>query len=178
MANSKKDITTNEYFKKNMASSTFGGNPVKQGEVRYNEMGSQVVEGYTCKPVDYDPDKPIMHYKTLVVLCDDERCGKAGKPERASHLREIIKELGLSKGKNRIKVSRSGCYGACRYRQVCTINENTQANGFVPNNSLWLQHTHQYSDAKWKEIFTALSCNIELSTLLERDDFIQMQVYE
>jgi len=105
------------------ASSKYGANPVKKGEIRLNEMGSEVVEGYTCKPKDYDPNRPIMHYKTLLLLCDDERCGKAGKIDKASHLREILKDMGLNKGANRIKISRTGCYGACRFRQVCQVTE-------------------------------------------------------
>ena len=160
------------------ASSTYGANPVKKGEVRYNEMGSEIVEGYTCKPKDYDPNRPIMHYKTLLLVCDDERCGKAGKVDRAAHLREIIKEMGLNKGKNRIKVSRTGCYGACRFRQVCQITENTQANGNPKNSALWLRHTHRLSDAKWREIFTLLSQDQLLIEALDEELFIPMKVYE
>ena len=159
------------------SSSTYGNNPVKKDEVRLNEMGSEIVEGYTCKPKDYDANRPIMHYKTLLLLCDDERCGKAGKDDRATHLREILKDMGLNKGENRIKVSRTGCYGACRFRQVCQVTENTQANGNEKNNALWLKHTHQFSDEKWREIFTLLSEDKTLSEELEEKFFIPMKVY-
>ncbi len=159
------------------SSSTYGSNPVKKDEVRLNEMGSEIVEGYTCKPKDYDANRPIMHYKTLLLLCDDERCGKAGKDDRATHLREILKEMGLNKGENRIKVSRTGCYGACRFRQVCQVTENTQANGNEKNNALWLRHTHQFSDEQWREIFKMLSENKVLSQELEEEFFIPMKVY-
>jgi hypothetical protein len=155
------------------SSSTYGSNPVKKGEVRLNEMG----EGYTCKPKDYDPNRPIMHYKTLLLLCDDERCGKAGKDDRAMHLREILKEMGLNKGKNRIKVSRTGCYGACRFRQVCQVTENTQANGNEKNNALWLRHTHNFSDEQWKKLFTLLSEDKILIDELDEKHFIPMKVY-
>ena len=161
-----------------LASSTYGSNPVQKGEVRINEMGSEVVEGYTCKPKDFDPNRPIMHYKTLLLLCDDERCGKAGKGDRATHLREILKEMGLNKGKNRIKISRTGCYGACRFRQVCQITENTQANGNAKNNALWLRHTHQFSDEQWKILFTMLSENTILLEELDKELFIPMKVYD
>ncbi|MDF1875304.1 (2Fe-2S) ferredoxin domain-containing protein [Sulfurimonas sp. SAG-AH-194-I05] len=160
------------------ASSQYGENPVKKGEIRHNEMGSEVVEGYTCKPKDYDPNKAIMHYKTLLLLCDDERCGKAGKDNRAAHLREMIKEMGLSKGKNRIKISRTGCYGACRYRQVCQVTENTQANGNPKNNAIWLKHTHQFKDEQWREIFKLLSEDETLKDVLDEENFIAMKVYE
>jgi len=160
------------------ASSQYGSNPVKKGEVRYNEMGSEIVEGYTCKPKDFDPNRPIMHYKTLLLLCDDERCGKAGKDDRATHLRELLKEMGLNKGKNRIKISRVGCYGACRFRQVCQITENTQTNGNPDNNALWLRHTHNFSDEQWREIFRLLSEDKPLLELLDAKHFIPMKVYE
>ena len=153
-------------------------NPVKEGEIRVNEMGSEVVEGYSCKPKDYDPELPIMHYKTLLLLCDDERCSKAGKDDRATHLREILKEMGLNKGENRIKVSRTGCYGACRFRQVCQVTENTQANGNLKNNALWLRNTHKFKDAEWREIFTLLSEDKILVDELDSEVFIPMKVYK
>lgn len=159
------------------ASSQYGANPVKEGEVRLNEMGSEIVEGYTCKPKDYDPNRPVMHYKTLLMICDDERCGKAGKGDKAAHLREILKQMGLNKGENRIKITRTGCYGACRFRQVCQISENTQANGNSKNNALWIRHVHQYKDEDWRRIFTLLSENKTLLDELEEDAFIPMRVY-
>ncbi len=154
-----------------------GSNPLKEQEVRLNEMGSEIVEGYICKPKDYDPNRPIMHYKTLLLLCDDERCAKAGRDDKATHLREILKDMGLNKGKNRIKISRTGCYGACRYRQVCQVTENTQANGNPKNNALWLRHTHNFSDEQWRELFKMLSEDKLLSEELEEEYFISMKVY-
>jgi len=123
-------------------------------------------------------ERPIMHYKTLLLLCDDERCGKAGKIDKASHLREILKEMGLNKGKNRIKISRTGCYGACRFRQVCQITENTQANGNPKNNAIWLRHTHNFTDKQWKELFVMLSEDKILLEELDAKYFIPMKVYE
>ena len=160
------------------SSSQYGSNPVKKDEIRVNEMGSEIVEGYTCKPKDYDASRAIMHYKSLLLLCDDERCGKAGKDDRATHLREILKDMGLNKGKNRIKVSRTGCYGACRFRQVCQITENTQANGNLLNNALWLKETHQFDDKQWRKIFEQLSQDKLVTDILDENDFIPMKVYE
>ena len=153
-------------------------NSVKKAEVRINEMGSEVVEGFACKPKDFDPNRPIMHYKTLLLLCDDERCGRAAKTDKASHLREILKEMGLNKGQNRIKISRTGCYGACRFRQVCQITENTQANGNTKNNAIWLRHTHNFSDEQWRELFLMLSSDKVLLEELDAKHFIPMKVYE
>jgi hypothetical protein len=148
------------------------------GVKKINEMGSEVVEGFRCKPKDYDASRPIMHYKTIIMLCDGERCAKAGKIDKATHLREIIKDMGLNLGENRIKISRSGCYGACRFRQVCQINENTKMNGNIENNSLWLKTTHNFSDEQWRDIFTKLSTNITLEDELDEEFFIPMKVYE
>ena len=152
---------------------------IMANDVKINEMGSEVVEGYACKPKDFDPNRPIMHYKSLLLLCDDERCSKASKNEdKATHLREMLKEMGLNKGKNRIKISRTGCYGACRFRQVCQITENTQANGNAKNNALWLKHTHKFSDEQWRELFTMLSQDKVLLEELSSEFFIPMKVYE
>ena len=156
----------------------FGASPAKEGEVKYNEMGNEVVEGYACKPKNFDPNRPIMHYKTLIFLCDDERCAKAQKIDKAVHLRELLKDMGLNKGKNRIKISRTGCFGACRFRGVAHITENTQANGNAYNNSLWLRHTHTYDDAKWKQIFELLVQDKPLKEHLDEKEFIPMKVYE
>ncbi len=139
-----------------------------------NIMGSEVVDGFSCKPKKIDPNKPMMHYKTLIYVCEDERCKSASKCDKAMELREIVKELGLHKGKNRIKISRSFCQGACRFRQVMQINENTKANGNTKNNAIWLKHTHKFSKQKFKKLFLSLSEDKEL------DEFekIEMKVYE
>ena len=152
--------------------------PIKKDKIQINEMGSEVIDGYRCKPKDYDPNRPIMHYKTLLLICDDERCKKAGKIDKASELREILKDMGLNKGKNRIKISRTGCYGACRFRQVCQVTENTQANGNPNNNAIWLRHTHNFTKEDWRRIFTLLSTNKDLKNELDKKHFIPMKVYE
>jgi hypothetical protein len=112
------------------------------------------------------------------MLCDGDRCRKAGEIDRASHLREILKDMGLNKGKNRIKISRTGCYGACRFRQVAQITENTQANGNPKNSALWLRHTHNFSDKKWREVFTILSEDKILKDRIDNKNFIPMRVYD
>jgi len=146
-------------------------------EVKINEMGSEVVDGFLCKPKDFDPNRPIMHYKTILMICDDERCSKTSKVDKSAFLRDILKDMGLNKGKNRIKITRTGCYGACRFRQVVQVVENTQANGDSKNNALWLKNTHKYSETKWREIFTILSTGKLLKDELDEDSFIPMKVY-
>ena len=134
----------------------------KDGKL-YNTMGSEVAEGFTCRPKKIDPNKPIMHFKTQLFICDDERCGKAHKEEdKGAHLRDIIKNVKLAKGENRVKVVRTGCFGACRFRAVANIFENTAVNGNVSNNGIWLKNTHRYSDEKWARLFELLSNNESL----------------
>ena len=145
---------------------------------KINQMGSEVVEGFACKPKRLDPNKPIMHYKTHLFVCQGDRCKRAYKQEDiAKHLREIIKELKLDRGEKRIKVSRSGCFGACRFRSVINIYENSRANGFLPNDNLWIKRTHQFSREKWIEIFKGLASNRKLEEILKEEEFISMRVY-
>jgi len=148
-----------------------------ESKPKINEMGQEVVEGYACKPKNFDPNRPIMHFKYQIFICDDERCAKAAKGDKATHLREILKEMGLNQGEDRIKISRTGCFGACRFRQVAECVANTQANGKALNNALWLRHTHQWSDTKWRELFLALKEDRPLTSVLEDSAFIPMKVY-
>jgi len=141
---------------------------------KINIMGSEVVDGYECKPKQLDPNKPIMHYKTLLYVCEDARCkGISKSKDKAKKLRQIVKDLDLESGEYRIKISRSLCQGACRYKQVVQINENTKANGYEPNNGVWLKQTHTYDTKKWKELFLALKNNKKLDNF----DKIEMKVF-
>jgi len=140
-------------------------------ELKINIMGSEVADGYECKPKILDPNRPIMHYKTLIYVCSDERCSRASGDgvDRAKELREIVKELHLDRGESRIKISRSMCQGACRYRQVMQINENTDANGYLRNNGIWLKGTHRYTKDKYKRLFQKLSSNDSLDEFKQID---------
>jgi (2Fe-2S) ferredoxin len=141
-----------------------------------NLMGSEVVDGFACKPKKLVPNKPIMHFKTHIFICNDKRCGGAHKnDEVAADLRDILKEVNLAKGENRIKISRTGCFGACRFRSVANIFENTRANGFEANNNLWLRNIHKYSKEQWIELFEALSQNKNIDEL---EQFRQVPISE
>jgi (2Fe-2S) ferredoxin len=132
----------------------------------FNMMGSEVVSGFSCKPIKLVPEKPIMHFKTHIFICTDERCGGAHKNDNiASDLRDILKEIGLANGETRIKISRTGCFGACRFRSTANIFENTKMNGYEPNNNVWLRNIHKYSKEKWIELFKALSENKNIDNL-------------
>ena len=134
---------------------------------KINLMGSEVVEGFKCKPKKLNPNKPIMFYKAIVYICSDKRCAKVGSFEKARELREIVKEMGLEKGKNRIKISRSFCQGTCRFRQVAQINS------ISPNDKLWLKHTHKFEKKDWIELFEALRDDREF-----KKNKIDMKLYE
>ena len=134
---------------------------------KINLMGSEVVDGFVCKPKKLDPNKPIMFYKAIVYVCSDKRCSKAGKVDKGAELREIIKEMGFQKGKNRIKISRSFCQGACRFRQVVQINSDT------PNQKLWLKYTHKFTKEDWRDIFLKLVYDKKVDKNL-----IEMKIYE
>jgi len=144
---------------------------------RINEMGQEVVAGYACKPVDFDPKRPIMHYAYQLYVCDDERCAAAAGKDQAAFLRALLKTLRLNRGKHRIKISRSRCQGACRYRQVAQLNANTPAGANPDNNALWLRHVHRFSEAQWQTIFEGLSRGDALANVLDPGHFIPMKIY-
>ncbi len=156
--------------------STMENNQKQDPTKTYNLMGSEVVDGFTCKPKILDPEKPIMHFKTQIFLCHDERCKKAHKSDLLSDdLRDILKEINLARGENRIKISRTGCFGACRFRSVANLYENTRVNGHLNNNNLWLRNIHKYSKEKWIELFTALATNKDIDEIVE---FAQIPISE
>lgn len=133
---------------------------------RFNTMGSEVVEGFVCKPKEFDPNKPLMHFKTQIFICEGERCLRANKMgNMADFLRGILKDLNLHTGPNRIKISRANCFGACRFRQVAVIFENTRANGFLPNNNIWLKNVHKYDEERWRVLFLDICANRVLDEL-------------
>ena len=141
----------------------------------FNMMGSEVVSGFTCKPVKLETNKPIMHFKTHIFICTDERCGGAHKNDNiAADLRDILKEIGLANAETRIKISRTGCFGACRFRSTANIFENTRMNGYEPNNNIWLRNIHKYSKEKWIELFKSLAENKNIDDL----DFQQIPMSE
>ena len=142
-------------------------------EPKINTMGSEVVQGYECKPKNLDPNKPIMHYKNIVYICVDKRCSSKGSHKKADDLRELLKQMDLDTGKDRMKVSKSYCYGACRYKQVANIFSNTQDNGQRKHNNIWLKETHEYNTEKWTELFTALKQNRYLNKFKQ----IKMKVF-
>jgi hypothetical protein len=121
-----------------------------------NIMGSEVEDGFKCKPKILDPNKPIMHYKNIIFVCVDKRCATKGSHKKADELRELLKEIKLDTGYDRIKVSKSFCFGACRYKQVASIFSNTKQNGKSIHNNIWLKNIDTYDTNKWLELFSSI----------------------
>lgn len=148
-----------------------------ENKPKINEMGNEVVEGFNCKPKDYDASRPIMHYRTLLLLCDDERCQKAGGEDKPQQLRDLLKELELNKGERRIKITRTFCNGACRFRQVAHISKNIDSPKDSTNNSIWLKQTHRLSLEDWAVLFQAIADEKDLKEVLSEESFVAMKIY-
>ena len=123
---------------------------------KINIMGSEVVDGFECKPKVLDANKPMMHFQNIINLCVDKRCSSNGSSKKADELRELIKKVNLVKGEHRIKVTRTFCQGACRHGQVANIFSNSQQNGLEKHNNIWLRKTHNYDLKKWEELLFCL----------------------
>ena len=144
-----------------------------QEETNINIMGSDVEDGFVCKPKKLDPNKPIMHYKNIIYICVDKRCQALQPKKYIDTLREMLKQLELHKGKDRIKISKALCFGACRYKSVANIFENNP-DSKPTNNNIWLKQTHLYSLEKWTKLFLSLKEN----KALDEFDQIKMKIYE
>ncbi len=142
-----------------------------------NVMGSSVKQGYRCKPEQSAPNKPIMHYKMHVFVCDGGRCGEVHKDDYADYLRGIVKDMGLDKTKDRIKVSRSQCFGACRFKGVAVIYANGVATDTYKN-AIWISRINTFSKDDWERIFLGLKDNARIEDIIPRDHRIEMKLYE
>ncbi len=147
---------------------------------KFNTMGSEVQEGFVCKPVVRDNNKPIMYYKSHIFTCSGERCKKAHRTDEfPKRLRQMIKETGLNTGPNRIKVSDVNCFGACRFGAVANFYVNTKgSSNSIINNALWIKKIHRFTEDKWKGIFYALSNGDSIDKMLEAKDHIEMATFD
>lgn len=137
-----------------------------------NTMGNEVAEGYKCKPATPNPNKPIMYFKSQIIICDGGRCHELNS-NLANELRDILEEINLNSGKNRIKVIRSYCFGACRFKQVAQVVENSQNS---TNNCVIIKNVNKFDRDKWKRVFLSLSSGEPLSEL--DIEFVPMQEIE
>ena len=122
-----------------------------------NPMGSDVVDGFACKPETIDPDKPIMFAAAQIFVCDGERCGPCHSGDVAADLRKIIRDMGHHKGLNRVKVTRTGCNGACRYKGFAFAYQNGNSEGYSRETcfSAW-KHVDQWTADQWRALVVSL----------------------
>jgi cobalt-precorrin 5A hydrolase len=123
-----------------------------------NTMGSEVEKGYACKPKQLDINKPIMFSAIQIYVCAGDRCKTVeAEVNLAEKLRIIIKELGYDAGDNRIKVTRTYCNGACRYKVFAHTYRNPNSPNATVNNSYYAwKKVHQLSDEQWKLLLISL----------------------
>lgn len=142
-----------------------------------NSMGSEVVEGFECKPKRLDPDKPIMFSAVQIFLCEGKRCQRDVQCDLAKKLRNIIKELGYDQGENRVKVTRTHCNGACRFGQFAFSYKNSNAPCFSEDNAFtaW-KKVNTWSESQWKELIVSLVNNEDAPSI--KKYMVEQQVFD
>src|SRR3989339_1431947 len=133
-----------------------------------NSMGSDVVEGFACKPKVLDEDKPIMFSAIQLFICDGHRCKVVQESDLAEKVRQLIRVLGFESGKDRVKVTRTQCNGACRFKNFAYVYRNAKAKNFTQDNSFsaW-KWVDQWSDDQWKEFILSMAEGKEPESLLK-----------
>ncbi|MBN1140424.1 MAG: (2Fe-2S) ferredoxin domain-containing protein [Deltaproteobacteria bacterium] len=124
---------------------------------RINPLGSEVAAGFACKPETADPEKPIMFAAAQIFICDGERCRSCHSDDLAGKVRALVKAMGCDKGDDRIKVTRCGCNGACRFRVFACVYQNGNARSYnrATSFSAW-KRVHEWSDGQWMELIASL----------------------
>ncbi|MDA0149605.1 cobalamin biosynthesis protein [Vibrio sp. LaRot3] len=156
-------------FSESLRSEKFKNKLIKQkdGEVapvpdKLNAYGNPVVEGFACKPRHPDLNRPMLHHRFHIMLCEGGRCAKKGSKAMTHALRDILKHVGLNSGEQRIKVSRTQCVGACRQKATLVIYERANAEQIGPNHALWLRNIEEFSHQQWCDLFLSLAQGIDL----------------
>lgn len=137
--------------------------------MKINSAGSEVKEGFKCKPINSDPNRPIMHYKYHIFICDGGRCTRDNN--LAEKLRDLTKKLNLTDGKNRVKITRSHCLGACRFSSVMLIFENSNN---PLNNCVWLKNIDKFNEDDFKNFLLSIGQNQDIRDIY-KDNLIQMR---
>lgn len=122
-----------------------------------NPMGSDVIEGFSCKPKILDKNKPVMFSAAQIFICDGERCKNMTSENLSDKVRNIIKTMGYDRGENRVKVTRTYCNGTCRFKKFVYTYSNGNFPSFNPETSYtaWKQ-VHKWTDEQWKELIISL----------------------
>jgi len=124
---------------------------------KINSMGSEVAEGFKCKPEIFDKNKPVMFSAVQIFVCDGKRCKESQPENLAEKVRNIVRELGFDKGENRVKITRTHCNGACRFKNFAYVYKNVKSENFNPDTaySAW-KRVHEWTDEQWKELILSL----------------------
>lgn len=135
---------------------------------RKNAMGSEVEEGFACKPKDMDINKPIMYSAAQIFICEGHRCSPTSDISLTDKVRELVKNLGNDRGSSRVKVTRTQCQGACRFRNFMCAYRNANAINFTPENSFsaW-KRVNQWSDEQWHELIKFLAEGVEPQSITD-----------
>jgi cobalt-precorrin 5A hydrolase len=160
--------------RKNWFAENMHGSDPGDGQ-KINAYGNEVVAGYQCKPKHVALNRPMLHYRHHIFICEGLRCARAGSKNLAHHLRGMLKEMGLAAGEKRIKVSRSMCMGACRNRAMLVIYERPQPGTIAVNNGLWLRKVEAFSENQWRALFTALAEQRPIREVLEQEYFAPIE---
>jgi hypothetical protein len=133
-----------------------------------NAMGSETIKGFSCKPKVLDENKPIMYSALHIFICDGQRCKEVSSEDIAEKVRNIVKELELEKGENRVKVTRTQCNGACRYKIFIYAYINAMAKDFNPAFAFtaW-KNADKYTNEHWKDLILSLLAGNEPETIAE-----------
>lgn len=146
---------------------------------KVNAYGNEVAEGFECKPKHVDLDRPMLFHRHHLLLCEGKRCAKAGSKNLAHDLRGLVKNMGLSTGDRRIKISRTMCVGACRNRSTLVIYERPfeDENSETPlvNNAQWLRNVEDFSENQWRELFAALAERRPVEHVVEQKYFAAVE---
>lgn len=132
-----------------------------------NAHGNEVVKGSKCKPKHVDLNRPMLHHRHHLLLCEGGRCSKEGSKNLTHDLRSLLKDMGLASGDDRIKLSRTMCAGACRNRATLVIYERLTAHETPVNNGCWLRNIENLSMTQWRELFSVLALRVPLTSILE-----------
>jgi len=132
--------------------------------MKENIFGNIVEDGYRCKPAQVDPERPLKNYKYHLFVCDSPRCHEACQG-LADKLRNLAEKENLTTAEHRIKITRSFCFGSCRFRSAAVIYSNPAFEKSV-NDGLWIRNTQDITDEMWVIIFNKLYKNEPVKELL------------
>jgi len=144
---------------------------------KINSMGSEVAEGFKCKPEIFDKNKPVMFSAVQIFVCDGKRCKEGQTENLAEKVRNIVRELGFDKGTNRVKITRTHCNGACRFKNFAYAYKNVQTENFNPDTaySAW-KKVHEWTEEQWEVLILSLVMGNNPNSL---SDFkVEDKVYE